>query len=403
MNLIYVVVDRLHSGMIGAYGNSWIRTEHLDRLACQSFLFDQALVDSPQLDRLYRAYWFGLHAHSREPIERGAGLINHLTGAQFHTALLTDEPAIKSFAGADDFAEFITVDAPAVQRAADEIAETQMARLFSAASRWLREAPRPFCLWIHARGMSGPWDAPLEMRNSYADGEDPEPPKLVVPPELMLGDDYDPDMLLGIVHAYAGQVSLLDQCVGALLDDLEELGLESTTQFNLLSARGYPLGEHLRVGPCDEPVYTETAAIVWMMRFPDRLGQLARSSALVQPADLPSTAADWLGLNRTDMATLRASSLLPIVRGEVDTNRPIAHMISGGEQALRTAAWMFRRPAAGAAELYAKPGDRWEVNEISKLCPEVISGFEAVLAQVDASPDVAPSGELADELVTIVD
>ena len=62
MNAICLVFDRLHAGYVGAYGNSWIETPSFDRLASQAFLFDRALIDSPELERLYRSYWQGWHA-----------------------------------------------------------------------------------------------------------------------------------------------------------------------------------------------------------------------------------------------------------------------------------------------------------------------------------------------------
>ena len=62
MNAICLVLDRLHAGYVGAYGNSWIETPALDRLASRSLVFDRALVDSPELERLYRSYWQGWHA-----------------------------------------------------------------------------------------------------------------------------------------------------------------------------------------------------------------------------------------------------------------------------------------------------------------------------------------------------
>ena len=62
MNAICLVIDRLHRGFLGAYGNTWIETPAFDRLAAESFVFDQMLVDSPRLGPLYRSFWQGLHA-----------------------------------------------------------------------------------------------------------------------------------------------------------------------------------------------------------------------------------------------------------------------------------------------------------------------------------------------------
>ena len=49
MNAILLVIDRLHAGYLGAYGNGWIATPAIDRLAAEGFVFDQCLIDSPQV------------------------------------------------------------------------------------------------------------------------------------------------------------------------------------------------------------------------------------------------------------------------------------------------------------------------------------------------------------------
>ena len=75
MNAICMVIDRLHAGYVGAYGNSWIETPAIDRMAAESFLFDQALVDTPQLETLYRSYWQGWHAMCPPPPESRAPIV----------------------------------------------------------------------------------------------------------------------------------------------------------------------------------------------------------------------------------------------------------------------------------------------------------------------------------------
>src|SRR6185437_512495 len=39
-NVIVVVCNGLHLGFLGAYGNGWIDTPHLDRLAAEGVVFD---------------------------------------------------------------------------------------------------------------------------------------------------------------------------------------------------------------------------------------------------------------------------------------------------------------------------------------------------------------------------
>ena len=237
--------------------------------------------------------------------------------------------------------------------------------------------------------------APYELRSQYADEEDPAPPTFAVPPCRLLADDYDPDELLGISHAYAGQVSLWDACLGALVDELRASPLADNTLLVLLSPRGFPLGEHRRVGPLDHALYNEHVQIPWLLRFPDALGATARSQALVVPADLPGTLAQWLAWPPEQFPS-QGHCLLPLVRWQVASVRQCVVMRSGQHDwAVRTPAWHLRVDDAGETrreELYAKPSDRCEVNDIADRAPDVVAGLLDVLAKAQAAPTFEPAG-----------
>jgi hypothetical protein len=56
--------------------------------------------------------------------------------------------------------------------------------------------------------------------------------------------------------------------------------------------------------------------------------------------------------------------------------------------------------------LYSKPSDRWEVNEVAKLCPETVAGLRAALEEMAHAVESGNVGELpplAEDLVTQVD
>lgn len=403
-NVICLVVDRLHAGMVGAYGNSWINTPAIDRLACESFLFDQAVVDSPQLERLYHGLWHGAHAALfDQPSELGASLPRVAGEAGLHTALVTDERLVAELPAAANFAERSLLDSAPAQQTVEHVSETALWRLFETAGTRLAELRPPFLLWVHARALAAPWDAPLVLRNRFADEEDPEPPTWTRVPDYRLADDCDPDEVLGVRHAYAGQVAALDECLAAFVGQLDGSPLASDTQFTLLSARGFPLGEHQQIGPGDEALYNECAQLVWLMRFPDAAGKLDRSRALVQGADLPGTLLDWLGLDHRQLAAGHASSLLDIIHARVESLRDRVLALSTHDSALRTPAWHLRQPAAGDPELYAKPGDRWEVNEVAKLLPEIVAGLQAALAEIEPTGRADMLAPLAEPLVGEVD
>ncbi len=258
-NVVWIVVDRFHAGMLGPYGNAWIRTPNLNRLAADAFLFDQALIDTPALDGFYRGCWLGRHALTPLAADVGAkSLPAELAAANFETRLWTDDCSVANHSLAAEFAqtEVIPIES---SRVAGELEDTHFARFFSAAIDGLQQlaaarnqgasGSRPFVAWLHTAGLGSVWDAPLEFRNQYADDEDALPPEAANVPTLMLREDFDPDELLGFVHAYAGQVSLLDARLGLLLDELQTRGLWQNTLLGRIGAGGFPRGRHRRLGP----------------------------------------------------------------------------------------------------------------------------------------------------------
>lgn len=413
---ICIVVDRFHAGMLGPYGNTWIRTPGLNRLAGDGFVFDQAFADSTRLESLYRAYWRGVPAGSRAA-HGGPSLARVLADAGFSTTLVTDDKQVGRLRGAEDFDERVGVEANSADAPADDESETGLGRFFATAAECLQNARPPFFLWLHSRGMGGPWDAPLTLRNQYVDEEDPLPPRFTAVPSLRLPEDPDPDKVLGFAQAYAGQISLLDICLDALIDPLREGPLAHNTLLVLLGARGFPLGEHGHVGPWDDALHNETVQVPWLMRFPGGEQKLGRSQALVEPADLPGTVLDWCCIDRDqwpghESSKNRGRSLLPMIRGETVAWRDhIAIVSRTGAHAIRTPAWHLMLAAADAErpqapsrlELYAKPSDRWEVNEVADRCPEIAAGLAESLLQALERGDSADLPPLAEPLVTEVD
>ncbi|HUT92806.1 MAG TPA: sulfatase-like hydrolase/transferase [Thermoguttaceae bacterium] len=379
MNAIVLVIDRLHAGYVGAYGNAWVATPSLDRLAVESVVFDQCLIESPRLESLCRSYWQGRHPlGGAELADDRPALPSLLRSAGVTTTLLTDEPAVARHPLAGSFDSLVELPRPELVEVAAEIDETHLAGCFARLVDWLESPREPFLVWCHLSGLGGPWDAPLEFRARYAEEDDPDPPDSAAVPCEMLPSDYDPDQLLGISQAYAGQVSLLDVCVGALVEALADGPAGRDSLFVLASARGFPLGEHRRVGAYDGSLYGELVHVPLWMRFPDSLGEAVRTPALVRAADLWRTVLDWWGIADLPQSP-DAASLMPLAREEVESIRDRVCLVAGGtERAIRTPAWFLRE--AAEPELFAKPDDRWEVNDVADRCQEVVDLLRSAYA-----------------------
>ena len=398
MNAICLLVDRLHAGYLGAYGNAWIQTPAIDRLAAGAFAFDQMLIDTPRLENLYRSYWQGWHAMCPEkPPPQRPSLAAMLREAGIYTALLTDERAVARHPLAVDFDQLLEIDPPWQPEGAKVVVETHLAKCCVEVIDWLQSAREPFLLWCHLGGLGTAWDAPLKFRRDYWEQGDPQLPDSAEVPDAMLPEDHDPDVLLGISHSYAGQVSLLDECLGALIELIDDSPVGKETLLTLTSPRGFPLGEHRRVGPCDEALYGELVQVPLLIRFPEALGASGRSQALVGPADLWATLLDSWAIPPEPSPT--AGSLMPIVRQHLVTLRDRLCLTENGTQrAIRTPAWYLR--TAAESELFAKPDDRWEANNLAGRCHDVVESLQEALAQYEQTllsgdvADLPPLGEI---------
>jgi arylsulfatase A-like enzyme len=431
MNIVAIVLDRLHAGYLGCYGNTWIATPAFDRLAAEGFLFQQAIIDSPDLADAYEAMWRGTHAAERggEGGRASAPSLAELarrSGAR--TVLVTDDPAIANHRAAEAFDETVELDATDddVSRDAEparEVEKTHAARFFAEASEHV-VTDQPFFVWLHTRGLGGAWDAPPAFRERYVDEDDPPAQTFTRLETRRLPPDVDLDERFGLAQAYAGQVTLTDVCLGGLLAHLDETGLADNTAVLIISPRGIGLGEHDDVGTSDRRLNAEIVQVPWLLRLPKSYGKLRRPQALVQPCDVYHTLAELLGAAAPAEGWGR--SVIPLCTGR-PTWRDRALVGGRNSVGIRTAGWYRlegRRTAAegsasaeGAAtaegspgdeaalapQLFAKPDDWWEVNNVAGRCPEIVDRLGEVRRQTaEALAAGKPVESLAgdDQLVT---
>ena len=143
----------------------------------------------------------------------------------YRTTLVSDDPNIASFDGANAFQNVVNVigagNMAAAKRAKD-IHETELSRLFAAASDVASDSfeeadtahdeAQPYFIWVHARGMYGAWDAPLELHEALIDENDPPPIEDVTTPDVAMERNGDPDVAFRYACGYAGQIMMLDAC-----------------------------------------------------------------------------------------------------------------------------------------------------------------------------------------------
>jgi arylsulfatase A-like enzyme len=242
--------------------------------------------------------------------------------------------------------------------------------------------------------MYGPWDAPIDLQRMLRDEGDPPPLEIVTVPNLVITAADDPDTSFRYSCAYAAQVMILDACWRTLMESVTARSPHEPWLVALVGARGFPLGEHRRIGGVDERLHAEQLHVPLLLRFPDGLGRLARSVALVSHMDVLPTLTAWIeGSETMDSPHIDGMSILPLVSNANALWRDAILSTSAKSVSFRTSAWCLRKsqsPSAmheqtsdehQAGELYVRPDDRWEANDVAKLCPDVVELLAGTVAQ----------------------
>ena len=121
------------------------------------------------------------------------------------TILLTDTAEVAEHSLAT-FNEVIFIPGRATVQQAQDWQATQAAAFFASAIELLDSRSPPALVWLHCSALGRIWDSPQSCRDQYGASEDPSANSIVEPPTVRLDDDPDPDLLLGLRHAYAAKL-----------------------------------------------------------------------------------------------------------------------------------------------------------------------------------------------------
>jgi arylsulfatase A-like enzyme len=373
MKALIVEVPALHLGYLGCYGNEWVATPALDRLAAQGVAFDQHIADGLGTSR---GAWTGRY-HFPEPAPK------HPLSPEG----TPDLSALLQAAGIPIVHVPPALGRPGGSSALDRTLETVIQTLerLQGEDRWL--------VWAELPSLLPPWELPEEFRSHYfptepvaeTEEEAPPPEPLLDPPTGPVeAEDFATWERLQLT--YAGVVSALDAGLGFLLEEAQ--GRLPEGLLMVTAGRGLALGEHGIVGEYRPWLHDEVIHLPLLVRLPRGAEAGLRIPALTQPVDLYPTLLEGFGLPVPEAAHGR--SLLPLIRGEVDQLRQYACASWGlkgaVEWGLRTPEWGFLLPVAVPPDdrpreprLYVKPDDRWEVNDLRQHHLELVGHLEEVL------------------------
>jgi arylsulfatase A-like enzyme len=353
MNVLVVLLPRLRLHHLGCYGNEWVATPALDRLAAQGVVFDHHYAEIPGASQPFWPEWTG-HRHSVSRV------------SAFHEPRL-QECQLRRMLEQHSQA-FAIVDSVIAQT---EHPESPREATFERVLKRIQEMPgdNPWCVWAEFPDLAPPWLLPSEILTAYFDEEE-EPLPWSGEPCGWLGDDEAE--FLRLHQTYAAVVTHVDGAWEGFLDQLSSLTSFADTLLIITSDRGLALGEHGIVGEFRPWLHDELVHLPLIMRWPEAAEAGRRVSGLTQSVDLYATILDALGLADT---STEGRSLLPPARGEKAPEREFVisslRLGEAEEWALRTREWAYLLPvrvppgdATRRPQLYAKPEDPWEVNDV---------------------------------------
>ncbi len=365
-NTLILTIDGLGSRDPGAYGNTWIETPAFDRLASRSLLFEHVLANSTQPDLALASMATGLNAAAS--VGQPHSVLETIRKQGIPTILFSDsQQPFPEAMSESSFERRVFVEANFSDRSVADWEQTHCANFFAQLMEVRRTLPKPHLLWAHFAGLTSCWDAPYSWRERMVDEGDPEPPTWTRPPQAVWSD-RDPDEQLQLYQAFGAEVMVLDACLDPLFDDLMN---ESQVTFLLTSPRGYPLGEHGIVGLETPTLYSESTSVPLLVTdFSDSVGW--RSQDLVQP----SLIAEFV--RRAYLETSGANASQQRLADVAQANSR-AVCLTNRASALRTDQWLLiQKPER--RELYVKPDDRWEFNDVSSRCAEIVEQLGAEIS-----------------------
>ncbi len=378
--IILISIDTLRADRLPAYGYAGTRTPHIDRLAADGVLFEQAYAHSPQTLPAHTSllsgqlpFEHGVRDNIGFTVKDGQRFLQHALGERGYATggfvsayVLRRQVGIhQGFDTYDDELPAASPERPLgqVQRAGSDT--------IAAALRWIDGRPSPkFFLFAHI----------YEPHKPYAP-----------PPPFAGGDPYD------------GEVAYADAIVGRLFDHLRAKDLYDDATIVLLSDHGEGLGDH---GEDEHGIflYRETIHIPLIVKLPGSRGGGRRVGAAVQQIDLAPTVLDLTGAPGGRKEEFAGRSLRPVLEGSgplaaatiySESLSPRYHF--GWSELYALSDERYRLIRAPRDELYDIEQDPGEARSIAAGRPQVRAAMRRTLDAIIANAPVGAPSAVTDD------
>lgn len=373
-NLIFIFTDEQRADTLSCYGNNHIKMPNLNRLADESFVFENAYVTQPVCTPSRSSIMTGLYPHTNGCItnnvflEPGTRTIAEMIDSDYETAYMgkwhlgyertaqhgfdtwvsTEDAYIGAEEGKDrssDYTEFLMENgfastgpksdgSPGMSRSVAALMPEQYTKaMFTAkkASEFIeKNSDKPFCLYVNYLEPHAPFFNSLH--GMYDSDDIPVDKHFLVPPSekhslanqlksrLFMSrsrEHYDLTKEKGwrqMRAAYYALCSLVDRSVGKILDTLSNCGLSENTIVVFSSDHGDMLGDHALGYKCT--MFEEAARVPMLVKVPWISKAMNKIPGSMSQVDLVPTLLELMGQNIPE--GLEGNSLADVINGKKD-------------------------------------------------------------------------------------
>ncbi len=374
-NILFIAVDDLNNDL-GCYGHPLVQSPNIDRLARRGMRFDRAYCQYPVCNPSRASLMTGLYPEQTGVLSNAGDfrkrhpdiitLSQHFMNNGYFAARVGKiyhygVPLQIGTDGKDDPASWNTVVNPiGIDRTELEPVATLQKGKYGGTLSWrivesrdedhtdgkgafeaIRlieenhpdKTGKPFFLAMGFFRPHTPYVAPAHYAKLYPlDKIDPVMEKPSdrddIPPAALADRVHQRDLNLAqrreIIQAYYASISLMDACVGQLLDALDRLKLDDNTIVIFFSDHGYHLGQHGLWQKSD--LFEGSARVPFILSVPGMKNAGRTSESLAELIDLYPTLADLCGLAKP--AHLKGQSLAPVLEDPQAKVRQAAFTVS---------------------------------------------------------------------------
>lgn len=368
-NLLFILCDQMRFDAWSRW-KPWLHTPNLDRLAQEGVCFDHAYCTAqacvPSRASLLTGRYAELHRSWQNqdrlaPPERtwaqvleeqgyncvAVGRTHHIDRG-FETVRV---PYGNSFPMIDygNVHEVPWGERGIIETSPAALEDFYETRVADTAARLMEDLQRnkPFALYTGFIIPHPPFVLPEPFASMYDPADMPWDSEQNPEPQLLGGHKrycppaFDEHRQRLAMAYYFGMVSLLDHCVGVLLDALDQLQLQNNTLTVFTSDHGEQLGHRGLWNKCF--AYDPSIRVPLLMRWPEQIPAGQVSSAMVELADVGPTLLEAMG--QPELTHAGGRSFWEVARGVSEQHRD----------------WIYSSHSQGRAAIYRDP--QWKFGD----------------------------------------